>query len=289
MEGKKREVDRLAAEMEVAKDGNRDSERRLAMQKDSVRAAERELERMRDSVREYEMSKGASDEQMGAANVALKGTVAAKDETIRKLERRLQWTEEENATKVSLLNKEKEGLLLELGLQSSPSPGRKQERQEGGGGSPKHVDQAHKSHTKKKEQMERRASGGAGKEKKKATSSLSSPQGAVPNWNGFKDDLAETANWPPSGGNAVQAGGRVSGTDSNGRYEEPTDEAVDGSGRRWDTANPTSATGNFYKEEEGSAGSVINRAADFLAKRRQKGLEFEGEVARDCACPETCG
>ena len=37
LEGKKREVDRLAAEMEVAKDANRDSERRLAMQKVSVR------------------------------------------------------------------------------------------------------------------------------------------------------------------------------------------------------------------------------------------------------------
>ena len=108
LEGKKREVDRLAAEMEVAKDANRDSERRLAMQKDSVRGAERELERMRESVREYEIGKSANDEQLGAANIALKSTVVSKDETIRKLERRLQWTEEENATKVSLLNKEKE-------------------------------------------------------------------------------------------------------------------------------------------------------------------------------------
>ncbi|GMH46288.1 hypothetical protein TrRE_jg8220, partial [Triparma retinervis] len=133
LEGKKREVDRLAAEMEVAKDANRDSERRLAMQKDTVRAAERELERMRDSQREYETMKGANDSKLGAANVALKTTVEVKEEQIRKLERRLQWTEEENATKVSLLNKEKQGLMMELGMQTGGSP----PRGGGHGGSPK--------------------------------------------------------------------------------------------------------------------------------------------------------
>jgi len=64
LEGKKREVDRLAAEMEVAKDANRDSERRLAMQKDTVRAAERELERMREAQREWESMKGANDSKV---------------------------------------------------------------------------------------------------------------------------------------------------------------------------------------------------------------------------------
>ena len=48
------------------------------MQKDSVRAAERELERIRDTMRDYESNKSANDEQLGAANVALKSTVMSK-------------------------------------------------------------------------------------------------------------------------------------------------------------------------------------------------------------------
>ncbi|GMH92918.1 hypothetical protein TrVE_jg10853 [Triparma verrucosa] len=269
LEGKKREVDRLAAEMEVAKDANRDSERRLAMQKDSVRAAERELERIRDTMRDYESNKSANDEQLGAANIALKSTVVSKDETIRKLERRLQWESEENATKVSLLNKEKEGLLQELGLQTgdggSPARGggrdsKKNSSDRGNNSnstSPKHITQATANHAKKKEQMERRASMKQKKEK-----------AAVPNWSGLQDDLAEEANWPPGGGGG--GGGGKPFTDSGGRLPEPSDESIDSEASRWETANPVSTTGNFYKEEEGSAGSVINRAADFLAKRRQK-------------------
>ena len=117
LEGKKRELDRLAAEMEVAKDANRDSERRLAQQKDAVRAAQRELERMREGQREFEEKKGASDHQLSAANAALKGHMVSKDEEINKLKLRLKWTEEENAAQVSVLNKEKNDLMHELGLQ----------------------------------------------------------------------------------------------------------------------------------------------------------------------------
>ena len=85
-------------------------------------------------------------------------------------------------------------------------------------------------------------------------------QASVPNWNGFKDDLAEEANLPPGGGGGGGGGsGKAPLTDSNGRYPDQSDESIDTSAGHWSTTNATSTSGNFYKEDEGSAGSVINR------------------------------
>ena len=117
LEGKKRELDRLAAEMEVAKDANRDSDRRLAQQKDAVRAAQRELERQREVMKDFDDNKAVNDQQLGAANAALKGHMLSKEDEISKLKLRLKWTEEENAAQVSVLNKEKNDLMMELGMQ----------------------------------------------------------------------------------------------------------------------------------------------------------------------------
>lgn len=107
-----------------AQDANRDSERRMAQLKDTVKAAQKEVERMRDEKKDYDLQKGVNDEHLGAANAALKSHVIHKDEEINKLKMRLKWTEEENASQVTLLNKEKQGLLMELGLQVGDDPKR---------------------------------------------------------------------------------------------------------------------------------------------------------------------
>ena len=249
---------------------------------DSVRAAERELERMREVQRDYDANKSSNDSKLDAANVALKSTVVSKEEQIRKLERRLQWTEEENATKVSLLNKEKEGLMMELGLQTGASPPR------GIGGnnrtavhvdspqqrpmesvsvtnSPIHITQAHHSHSRKKEMIEKNE-----KMKKKKRAGHSQAAGTAAKSMGFQDDLAETPNWPPGGGAALKAR-KKHGDGSGDAAEEGGQESY--VHHKQQQHQQYGMPAPRAQEDSDGPGSVINKAADYLAMRRRREAE----------------
>jgi chromosome segregation ATPase len=303
LEGKKREVDRLAAEMEVTKDANRDSERRMAQLKDSAKAAEKEVARMRDEKREFDSMKSVNDGQLGAANAALKSHVVSKDEEINKLKMRLKWTEEENASQVTLLNKEKNGLLMELGLQVGDRPGGKEpspERlrshsvetsPERGGQGP---NSAYERHNKKQGQLDKNSkrSKALGEVERHLKDQEDYRQalggggggGGGPNWNGIKDqdDLMETPNWPPGNSDKVRAAG--AGVGANTRLPSPP---VEEDNEHWQSTSdtkgfrPQDASGNFYKEKEGTTSAAINKAADYLAKRKQREASKVAKEAND--------
>jgi len=292
LEGKKREVDRLAAETEVSKDANRDSERRMAQLKDTAKAAEKEVQRMRDEKREFDSMKGVNDDHLGAANAALKTHVIQKDEENNKLKMRLKWTEEENASQVTLLNKEKNGLLMELGLQVGDNP--KHERSpeklrshsvetspERGGAGAQGPGGAYERHAKKQSQLDKNnRQGGPSKAQSEVEKHLKDQEkyregqrgggggggGEGPNWNGIKDqdDMLETPNWPPKGAGGKQAADTT-------RLKTPEED-----NEHWQTTadtkgfRPQDTSGSFYKEKEGTTSAAINKAADYLAKRKQR-------------------
>ena len=70
----------------------------------------------------------------------------------------------------------------------------------------------------------------------------------MPNWKGFEDDLAEEPNWPPGGKAGVA--GKVQGEGSKNTS--------------WGQSAPQLQS----QAGDNGAGSVINKAADYLAKRR---------------------
>jgi len=125
MEGRRREAEALSAELEAARDQVRDGEKKTTGARDGLRVAQREMEALKternlavERQRHYEESQSAEIER-------LKSEVDRRSTSIAELQEKLHQSESDHAQRVSLLQREKEDLLEELGLGPGKVEGRR--------------------------------------------------------------------------------------------------------------------------------------------------------------------